>query len=168
MFEYPLLFIFPLAMAYAAASDLLTLTIPNRVSLLLLGAFVALAPLAGFNWATFGQHLATGGIVLAVGIALFALRIFGGGDAKLLAAAALWFGWPDLVAFLVFTVFAGGALALTVGLWSLLNVGSEIKGGLIFRHLGSLKPNVPYGFALAAGAILALPDSWWVTFASQP
>ena len=160
--------VLPVLMILAGAGDVLTMRIPNWLTLAVALSFFPLALMTGMGLADLSLHLAVGAAMLVVGFLLFSVGLFGGGDAKLLAAAALWFGWPDLVAFLVFTVFAGGALALTVGLWSLLNVGSEIKGGLIFRHLGSLKPNVPYGFALAAGAILALPDSWWVTFASQP
>ena len=67
--------------------------------------------------------------------------------------------------FLVMTAFAGGVLALCVGIWSAINVSSEIKDGSIFKHLGSIKPNVPYGYAFAIGAILAFPQSWWMPMA---
>ena len=90
------------------------------------------------------------------------VSLFGGGDAKLLAAAGLWLGWPDLMPFLIMTAFAGGILALCIGAWSLISINSEIKGGSIFRRLGTIKPNVPYGYAFAIGAILAFPQSWWM------
>ena len=41
MADIALLTIFPALMAYAAASDLVTMTIPNRLSLTLIAAFAA-------------------------------------------------------------------------------------------------------------------------------
>lgn len=167
MFEYPLLFIFPLAMAYAAASDLLTLTIPNRVSLLLLGAFVALAPLAGFNWATFGQHLATGGIVLAVGIALFALRIFGGGDAKLLAAASLWLGFDHISLFLAYLAIFGGVLCVVILLFRATVPAAALPLPEWAQRLHRPRSGVPYGIAIAAAALVVYPKTpWFLAFAT--
>jgi len=159
--------VLPLLMILAGAGDVLTMRIPNWLTLAVAISFFPIALLTGMAVLDIALHVAVAAAMFAAGFLLFSIGLFGGGDAKLLAAAALWFGWSDLVPFLVFTVFAGGALALTVGLWSLLNVSSEVKGGFIFRRLGALKPNVPYGFALAAGAILAFPETWWVTFASQ-
>jgi len=159
--------VLPLLMILAGAGDVLTMRIPNWLTLAVAASFFPLAFMTGLPLSGLALHVAVGIAMFAAGFLLFSVGLFGGGDAKLLAAAALWFGWPGLVPFLVFTVFAGGVLALTIGLWSLLNVSSEVKGGLIFRRLGGLKPNVPYGFALAAGALLAFPETWWVTFASQ-
>ncbi|MBK3746210.1 peptidase, partial [Paraburkholderia aspalathi] len=48
------------AMLIAATSDLLSMTIRNRVSLVLAGGFLLLAPLSGMDWSTYGLHLATG------------------------------------------------------------------------------------------------------------
>jgi prepilin peptidase CpaA len=100
--------------------------------------------------------------MFVLGFLLFSLRLFGGGDAKLLAAAGLWLGWPDLIPFLVMTAVAGGVLGLAVGVWSFINMSSEIKQGSIFKRFGALKPSVPYGYAFAVGAILAFPGTWWM------
>ena len=110
----------------------------------------------------FGFHVLTGVALFAVGFALFAAGLFGGGDAKLLAAAGLWFGWPQTVPFLVLTALAGGLLALVIGSWSAIAMSSEIHGGSWAKRLSAVKPNVPYGYAFAAGAILAFPESWWM------
>src|SRR5690606_3211785 len=94
--------VFPLCLAVAAFSDLFTMTIPNRVSAVLLAAFILVAPLAGLGLADIAQHLAAGLVVFAVCFALFALNIMGGGDAKLLTASAVWFGMSlSLVEYLV-------------------------------------------------------------------
>ena len=88
--------------------------------------------------------------------------MFGGGDAKLLAAAGLWFGTAQVLPFLVFTVLAGGALALLVGVWSMISMDWEIHEVRWATKVKNLKPNVPYGYAFAIGAILAFPQSWWM------
>ena len=92
MSETALLLIFPALMAYAAASDLLTMTIPNRLSLALVAGFAAFAILAGLSMQAVLLHLGAGAAVLAASFALFAFGWIGGGDAKLAAATALWLG----------------------------------------------------------------------------
>jgi prepilin peptidase CpaA len=154
--------VFPLLMIIAGAGDALSMRIPNWLTLLIAALFVPMAYLTGMNWADFGLHMMVGMAMFVAGFVLFSFGLFGGGDAKLLAAAGLWLGWPHLMPFLVMTAFAGGVLALCVGTWAMVNQASEAKDGSIFRHLGTLKPNVPYGYAFAIGAILAFPDSWWM------
>lgn len=154
--------VFPLLMIVAGTGDALSMRIPNWLTLLIAVLFLPMAVLTGMPWSMIGIHAIVGFAMFAVGFVLFSLSLFGGGDAKLLAAAGLWLGWPDLMPFVVMTAFAGGVLALCVGLWSAINVDSEIKNGSIFRHLGSIRPDVPYGYAFAIGAILAFPQSWWM------
>lgn len=153
---------FPLLMIIAGAGDALSMRIPNWLTLLIAVLFLPMALLTGMPWDMIGIHALVGVLMFMAGFVFFALGLFGGGDAKLLAAAGLWLGWPDLMPFLVMTAFAGGALALCVGIWSAINVTSEINDGSIFRRLGSIKPNVPYGYAFAIGAILSFPQSWWM------
>lgn len=167
MFEYPLLFIFPLAMAYAAASDLLTMTIPNRISLVLLAAFLALAPLAGFDWSSFWQHLGVGTAVLAVGIVLFGLGIFGGGDAKLLAAASLWLGADHLAPFLGYVAILGGVLCAVVLLYRHLIPAAALPLPDWAQRLHSPTSGVPYGIAISGAALLVYPNTqWYLAFVS--
>ncbi|MBI2718021.1 MAG: prepilin peptidase [Rhizobiales bacterium] len=154
--------VFPLLMIVAGAGDALAMRIPNWLTGLIAAAFLPMALLTAMPLPLFGLHLAIGAAMFAVGFVLFAAGLFGGGDAKLLAAAGLWLGWPDLMPFLVMTAFAGGVLALAVGCWSMVSLGSEIRDGSLFRRFGKIKPNVPYGYAFAVGAILAFPQSWWM------
>jgi prepilin peptidase CpaA len=157
--------VFPLLMIVAGAGDALSMRIPNWLTLLIAAAFFPMALITAMPLPVMGLHIAVAAAMFGAGFAFFAMGLFGGGDAKLLAAAGLWLGWPDLVPFLVMTAFAGGLLALVVGAWSVFNMNSEIKDGSLFRRFGAIKPNVPYGYAFAIGAILAFPQSWWMPVA---
>jgi prepilin peptidase CpaA len=110
----------------------------------------------------FGYHLLAGVILFVSGYLLFALGFFGGGDAKLMAAAGLWFGTQQTLPFLFMTVLAGGILTLAVVAWTAVSMWGEVEDVKIVNKFNKLKPKIPYGFALAAGAILAFPDSWWM------
>ena len=97
MLELVVLLLFPLLMAYSAVSDLLTMTIANWISLVLVGAFVVLATVAGMPaLQLITNHLACGFAVLVLTFTLFAFGWIGGGDAKLAAATAVWLGWQKL------------------------------------------------------------------------
>jgi prepilin peptidase CpaA len=151
--------IFPLCLAVAAFSDLFTMTIPNRVSVVLLAAFIVVAPLAGLGLADIANHFAAGLIVFTVCFALFALNIMGGGDAKLLTASAVWFGLTfSLVEYLVYVSFFGGVLTLAIlSLRSHTNL--ILASGLpVPGHLLSGK-KVPYGIAIGIAAFAAYPSS---------
>jgi len=160
MFELAILLIFPAMMAFAAASDLFTMTISNRVSLVLVAGFLVMALLTGMALSTLGMHVLAGLFVLVVGFACFAFGWIGGGDAKLFAAVALWLGWSALLPFLAVTALAGGGLALSLlvarsGWFRPVTIG---LGGWVGR-LTTPGENVPYGVAIAAGALAAFPMS---------
>jgi prepilin peptidase CpaA len=87
------LLLFPALMAFAAASDLFTMTISNRVSLALAAGFLALALPSGMGLYDVLSHAGAGAAVLAVAFVCFAMGWVGGGDAKVAAGAALWFGF---------------------------------------------------------------------------
>src|SRR5258707_4760737 len=106
------LMLFPALMAFAASSDLLTMTISNRVSLILFGGFFALAAMAGISAADMASHLSAGCVVLVAAFGLFSRGIIGGGDAKLASAAALWLGFDHLLPYLLFASLLGGALSV--------------------------------------------------------
>jgi prepilin peptidase CpaA len=103
MLESLIFVVFPFCMVYAALSDMVSMTIANRVSLILVAAFAIVAPLTGMDWASYGWHFAAGGLVLAVTFAMFAIGGMGGGDAKLLSATAVWMGFgTELIQYLVY------------------------------------------------------------------
>ncbi len=154
-----ILLIFPLCLAFAAVSDLLTMTIPNRVSLILLISFAVLAPLSDLTLPVIGMHALGAAIVFGICFALFALNVMGGGDAKLLSAAAIWFGYdPALLFFLVYVSVIGGFVTLAILLIrsqsnTILAIGLPIPNSLL------LAKKIPYGIAIAIGGFLAFPSS---------
>jgi len=75
------LLLFPALMAFAASSDLLTMTISNRLSLALAGGFFALALVTGMSLPAIGMHVAAGALVLVIAFACFSQGWIGGGDA---------------------------------------------------------------------------------------
>ena len=153
--------IFASIMAFAATMDLLTMKIPNRVSMALVAAFFIAAPVAGLSPYDILSHTAAGAVVLAASIVLFALGGFGGGDAKLLPAAALWIGFDQLVPFLAFTAVFGGVLALAILFYRKIPVfGIRAPDWAMDLH----KPGsgIPYGIAIASSALMVLPLTAWV------
>ena len=92
MLDLAVLTVLPGAVAFAAAMDLLTMKIPNRISAVMVLAFFPLALLVGLGAWDILNHVAAGLGVLALGVLLFIPGWFGGGDAKLMAAIALWIG----------------------------------------------------------------------------
>jgi len=154
--------LFPILMIIAGAGDALSLRIPNWLTLAIAILFFPLALATGMPWDVISMHVLVGVVFFVMGFALFSFGVFGGGDAKLLAAAGLWFGTAQVAPFLFFTVFAGGILALLVGIWSMISMDWEIHEVKWTTRLRTLRPNVPYGYAFAIGAILAFPQSWWM------
>ena len=154
-----LLIVVPFLMAYAAMRDLLTMLIPNTVSIALVAAFAAFAAVTGLGWSDLSSHLGAGAATLTATFTLFALGYIGGGDAKLAAATALWIGFDQLLAYLTLASLAGGALTL-----GLLAARSHPLPGFVARlpfvlHLHDAKTGVPYGIALSLAALIILPET---------
>lgn len=158
--QLALLLIFPAMVVIGALRDLTSFTIPNWTSAVLIVGFFPAAFACGLTLDAFGPHLLVGAAALIAGVGMFALRWIGGGDAKLFAAAALWFGWPAAIPYLLMTAYAGGALAtLLISLRSPLLRPYVLNGPAWFSRLAEPKESVPYGVAIAAGALLAFPAS---------
>jgi prepilin peptidase CpaA len=155
-----LLLSFPVLVIVAALRDATTYTIPNWISLALAGAFPVTALALGLPLSTIGLSLGVGVVALALGMAMFALRWIGGGDAKLFAAAALWLGLAASTTYLAVIGIAGGALA--TGLLVLRSAWMRPylpSGPAWFARLAQPGENVPYGVAIAVGALAAFPGS---------
>jgi prepilin peptidase CpaA len=155
-----LLGVFPVLVIAAALRDATSYTIPNWISLALAAAFPVAALTLGLPWPAIGLHAGIGAAALVVGMAMFALNWIGGGDAKLFAAAALWLGLEPSVTYLAVTGLAGGALA--VGLLGLRSPQARAfmpAGPAWFARLVEPGENVPYGVAIAVGALAAFPAS---------
>ncbi len=154
------LFFFPAIMAWAAASDLLTMRITNKLVLTLLAGFVVLAFLAGMPLETLYGHLAAGGIVLVVTFSFFAFGWIGGGDAKFAAVTALWLGWPLLLPYVVYAGIFGGMLTLLILMVRRWPLPAALVGVPWVDRLHNSETGVPYGIALAAAAMLLYANSF--------
>lgn len=153
-----LVLIFPAAVVYAAAMDVFTMRIANGISIALFVMFFFAAFAAGLSLEQVGIHLAVGMAVLFANMLLFHFRFVGGGDAKLLTAASVWIGYEQLVPFIAYVTIFGGLLALLIlGYRSLPAAALPLPpwAARLHRH----GEGIPYGVAIAAGALLAYPTS---------
>lgn len=166
MIEAAIFVIFPFAMAFAAVSDMLSMTIANRVSVILAATFLVLAPLTGMDWTTFGWHIAAGMTVLCVTFSLFALGTMGGGDAKLMAATSLWmgFGMP-LLEYLTIAALLGGMLTVAILLYRKSPLSIFTGRNMFLRHFADPDVGIPYGVALGVGGLLTYPQTPLVVWA---
>lgn len=154
-----LLIVFPFLMAYAASSDLLTMLIPNWISLALIAGFVAVAASGSLGWDELGWHLLAGFVTLACTFALFALGVIGGGDAKLAAATTLWLGLGNTLDYLLVASILGGCLTLALLAARQMPLPARIARLPFALHLHDRKTGVPYGIALAAAGLVVIPQT---------
>jgi prepilin peptidase CpaA len=149
----------PICLVLAALTDFLEMTIPNRIPVILLFTFLAIAPFSGLGMAEFGWHVAASVAVFAVCFGLFALNVMGGGDAKLLSAAAIWFGFNhSLFEFLAYTGYIGGVLTVMViairANWEMFaTIGVKFPKTLMVAN------KIPYAIAIGAAGLMAYPQS---------
>jgi prepilin peptidase CpaA len=159
--ELAILCVFPWAMAFGGSMDLFTMTIPNRVSLVMTAGFVVLCPFMGLGTDQILSHFGAGAAMLIAGVVLFAFGLLGGGDAKLFAAGALWVSFDHLLEFIYFMTLFGGILTLLL-LW----YRSKLLPYFLLKqrwalHLHDPKIGVPYGVAIAAAGLVVYPAMPW-------
>jgi prepilin peptidase CpaA len=155
------LLLFPALMAFAAASDLFTMTISNRVSLALAAGFLVLALASGMDFHDILTHVGAGATVLVTAFVCFAMGWVGGGDAKVAAAAALWFGFAHLLNYLVYASLFGGALTLLLLQFRQWPLPYPFTGQAWLLRLHAKESGIPYGIALAIGALMVYPETEW-------
>ncbi|RZJ44802.1 MAG: pilus assembly protein CpaA [Brevundimonas sp.] len=154
-----LLGVMPALVIIAGLKDLTTMRIPNWISLLLLVFFFPAAFVMGLPPLTIALHVGVAFAALVVGAGMFALRWIGGGDAKLMAAACLWLGVEGSGMFLLWTGVMGGLFCLTL-LFARFHSRpylASAPGWVV--SLMEPKGDIPYGVAIAAGALMAYPAS---------
>jgi prepilin peptidase CpaA len=156
------LMFFPALMAFAAASDLFTMTISNRVPLALTAGFLALAFASGMAAPDILMHLAAGATVLVAAFVCFAFGWIGGGDAKVAAGAALWFGFAHLLNYLVYASLFGGVLTLILLQFRQWPLPYALAGQPWLLKLHAKESGIPYGIALAVGALVIYPETEWI------
>ena len=157
------LLLFPAMMAFAASSDLFTMTISNRVSLILAAGFLVLAPWSGLGAIDVFWHIGAGAAVLLVCFGFFSRGWIGGGDAKLAAATALWFGFDHLMEYALYASLLGGALTLMLLQFRRLPLPQVLISQPWIERLHQHDAGIPYGIALAAAALLVYPHTRWMT-----
>ena len=139
----------------AAVIDVRTFTISNRLNLVVaLGAPLYWMSIALAPWPGVAVQLAAGGIVFVLLAGAFYAGMMGGGDVKLASALALWFSPAGTIKFLVFMSLAGGLLTLGIVLWHRAK-----------RREG--RPEIPYGVAIAVGALAILAPILTQRFLNQ-
>lgn len=159
MLQATTLLFFPVLMAFAALSDLFTMTISNRISIALVAVFVPFAWLVGLSGSDILIHLACGLGVLVLTFGMFAFGWIGGGDAKLAAATAVWVGWAHLGEYGLYSTFLGGMLTL-----ALLAMRGMPMPLFALRYpwvsrLHDQASGVPYGIALAIAGLIIYPQT---------
>ena len=146
--QYGLLIALAIALVFAAFTDIRRRQIDNWLNL----AIALGAP--AFWWAS--SLALWPGVALQLGIALaafavlaglFALRMMGGGDVKLLTVLALWIPPTMFLQLLVVMALAGGVLTLVMGVWHVTRRQ---------RH----KLAIPYGVAIAFGGLWVLATNY--------
>lgn len=153
------LLVFPLLMAFAGSSDLLTMRISNRLILLLVAGFGGVALLSGLPLEELGMHVAGALLVLVVAFAFFAFGWIGGGDAKLAAATSLWVGVSFLLQYLVYAALLGGVLTLLILVARRGSLPVPLMNVQWLGRLHDSKTGIPYGIALAAAGLLVYPQT---------
>ena len=159
MIAFLILAVFPSALLIAAANDIYEFKIPNWLNLTLIAAY----PVAGFAvsapMSVMAEGLLLGGAVLAVGFGLFAFRIIGGGDAKLLAAAAPWIGFAALGNFLIMTAITGLVLAVAMATFRKMPILPVYAHAPWLMRLHERKKDLPYAVAIAGGGLLSFSQT---------
>jgi len=142
---------------FAALHDVNSLTIPNWLNLTIAALFVPAAVFSGLPVEILIGHVLAGLAAFVIGFALFAFRIFGGGDAKMIPAVMLWIGPSASLEFVFTMALVGGACALLIVLVRNTVPAAVVPGPI--RAPFEEKAGVPYGVAIAAGAFVASASS---------
>ncbi|MBU6442804.1 MAG: prepilin peptidase [Alphaproteobacteria bacterium] len=157
--EFLVLVVFPALLALAAGWDLATYLIPNWLSAGLVLTFILFAAAAAMPWTMFGYHVLAGALALTAGFALFGFGVIGGGDAKLFAAIALMLGFHDLAGYALLASLFGGALTLAILALRRFPLPQLLAEENWIVKLHDAASGVPYGVALATGAVVLLPHA---------
>jgi prepilin peptidase CpaA len=159
MLEAVTLILFPWLMAFAASTDLLTMTISNRISLALLAGFVVIAALAGLPVDQLLLNISCGGAMLVLTFCFFSFGWIGGGDAKLAAATAVWLGWTHILEYGLLASLLGGALTLAILQMRKMPMPRWAMAREWIARLHNSQNGVPYGIALAVAGLLLYPQT---------
>lgn len=153
--DFLIITIFPACMAFAAAMDLTTMTVPNRIPVLLVVGFACLAPIVGLSLPEIGLQAAAAVAALFIGFGMFAVGWIGGGDAKLFAATVLWLNPEALMTYVLVSTILGGVLTVLLLAYRSCPLPPFMMSQGWISRLHEPQEGVPYGIALAAGGLIA-------------
>lgn len=146
------------AMAVACGvHDARHLTIPNKYILIMLGLF-PVALILNYSAMPLDGHLLGGAVIFVISYGLFALKLMGGGDAKMASVIGLWLGLKALIPFVIMMALTGGILA-SISLILKKNknlIPATVSPESWFGQLKEDKSVVPYGIAIAMGAVFGI------------
>ncbi len=154
----------------AAWSDFRGFRIPNMVSLVILGVFVVTyAGLSALGereivFMSLRSHIAAAFLVFVATLAMFALKQLGAGDSKFATVIALWVGLPGLVPFLLYMSLTGGLIAVISLVLKKKKLFAHPPEGSWIDRAQQGHPSVPYGIALAVGALVAFIFDGYLDF----
>ena len=157
--QFLLLAVLPALVIVGGLKDLTSMKIPNWISGSLILAFFPAALVLGLAPGDIGLHLAVGLAALLIGMGLFALNLLGGGDVKLMAAVCLWLGLSGSGVFVLMTALVGGLFSLVLLLGRVWLRPWAGAGPSWLVQLMEPKGHIPYGVAIAIGALIAWPGS---------
>src|SRR6185503_2469427 len=141
------LLLFPALMAFAASSDLITMTISNRISLLLIAGFFVLAIMTGMPPTQIGMHVGASATVLVVSFIFFTRG---------------WIGFDQLFNYLIFASLFGGVLTIAILRFRMMPLPMALANQEWAKRLHRMDAGIPYGIALAVAALMIYPDTPWM------
>lgn len=132
-----------IVLAAGAIEDAVRLRISNLTCLAVVAGAIVGVVLQGFS-PVLWQNVAVFVLILGLGTAAFAAGILGGGDIKLLAGLGLWVNFRGVIPLVSAVFLAGGVVALLY-----------LASRAIIRAKSVKSRRIPYGIAIAMGAVLA-------------
>lgn len=137
---------------FGALTDIASLTIPNWLNATIAGLGLSALAVSGLDLSSIGWHFGVAVLAFVFSFLLFTFGVFGGGDAKMIPAVALWMGPDAMIPFLFWMALVGGLLALvgTLARYAPLPQNAPVW----VSNTLSKGEGVPYGVAIAAGAVM--------------
>ena len=136
----------------ASISDMTTRLIPNWTVLAIAALFALRAMVTPLSATISALEAAV--LMFLVSFGLYAFRVVGAGDSKLVTVTALFVGLEGLPQFAFATSLVGGAVAV-------VSLAADPQRALVMiqmRGKGDWGPGIPYGVAIAAaGLFVFLP-----------
>ena len=141
------------------ATDMLTMKIPNWISLVLIVGNLAISLAIGLSAHDIALNFSCGAAVFVLTAILFSLGWIGGGDAKLATATAVWIGWSSILDYGVAAAVIGGLLGLAILAARTIPLPAIFAARPWIARLHDSRSGIPYGIALAAAGLMQFPHT---------